>query len=105
MRGSIFWVRLEGLRRPAIVLSPDSRNRHAPDVIVVPCATGLSQLAWHVLLKKGEGGLPGDSMVSCERIATVRKENLLPQPLGEPLSPTRMREIEKAVISALGIVQ
>jgi mRNA-degrading endonuclease toxin of MazEF toxin-antitoxin module len=90
-------------RRPAVILSPEMRNRLANDVIIVPCSTSARAMAWHVLLRPGEAGLSHACMAKCEQIATVPKSWVDPEELGR-LSPGRMREVELAVLSALGIL-
>jgi len=90
-------------QRPAIILSPDVRNRLANDVIVVPCSTTARSMTWHVQLRRGEAGLPQACMAKCEQIATVPKSWVEPAELGR-LSAQRMREVELAVLSALGIL-
>jgi mRNA-degrading endonuclease toxin of MazEF toxin-antitoxin module len=101
-RGAVHWVSLDK-RRPAILLSPDVRNRLANDVIVVPCSISARAMAWHVQLRRGEAGLSEACMAKCEQIATVPKTWVDPAELGR-LSPGRMREVELAVLSALGIL-
>jgi mRNA-degrading endonuclease toxin of MazEF toxin-antitoxin module len=101
-RGAIHWVSLDK-RRPAIVLSPEVRNRLANDVIVVPCSTGARAMSWHVRLRQGEAGVAQPCMAKCEQIATVPKSWVDPAELGR-LSAGRMREVELAVLSALGIL-
>ena len=102
-RGCLYWVRLDK-RRPALLLSPDARNKHASDVIVVPASTVLRAGPWHVRLRKGEGGVPAASVLKCEQITTLPKDCLEPQPLGTPLSPIRIGEVERAVLRAIGVV-
>ena len=101
-RGAVHWVSLDK-RRPAIVLSIDARNRLASDVVIVPCSTSARPMSWHVSLRRGEAGMPQACMAKCEQIATVSKSWIEPKELGR-LSPGRMREIELAVLSALGIL-
>lgn len=101
-RGQLFWVELDK-RRPALVISPTRRNELANDVLVVPCSTKGRAAPWHVSLRRGEGGLPYDSMAKCEQITLVRKSDLSASPLGEPLTPGRMAEVERALLRALGI--
>jgi len=101
-RGAVHWVSLDK-QRPAIILSPDVRNRLANDVIVVPCSTTARSMTWHVQLRRGEAGLPQACMAKCEQIATVPKSWVEPAELGR-LSAQRMREVELAVLSALGIL-
>jgi mRNA-degrading endonuclease toxin of MazEF toxin-antitoxin module len=101
-RGAVHWVSLDK-ERPAIILSPDVRNRLANDVIIVPCSTTARRMTWHVQLQRGEAGLPQDCRAKCEQIATIPKSWIEPTELGR-LSAARMREVELAVLSALGIV-
>jgi mRNA interferase MazF len=102
-RGLLYWAALDK-RRPVLVLSPDLRNELANDVVVAPLSSTLRPLRWHVRLEKGEGGLREASMVKCESPQTVPTEWLEVRPLGRALSPTRMQQIERALLSALGIL-
>ena len=106
-RGHLYWVRIPdepgGKRRPALVVSSDVRNRLASDVIVVPLSTVLREAPTHVRLRVGEGGLRQPSMVKCEQITTLRRDRLLTRALGGALSRTRMVEIEKAILRAIGV--
>ena len=101
-RGAVHWVSLDK-RRPAVILSPDVRNRLANDVIIVPCSTRARPMIWHVEIRRGEAGLTQACQAKCEQIATVPKSWVEPTELGR-LSPGRMREVEVAVLSALGIL-
>jgi len=101
-RGAVHWVALDK-RRPAIILSPDVRNRLANDVIIVPCSTRARAMTWHVQIRRGEAGVPQACMAKCEQVATVPKSWIDDVELGQ-LSARRMREVELAVLSALGIV-
>jgi len=100
-RGSIHWVSLDK-RRPAIVVSADSRNVAANDVVVIPCSTAAHRMRWHVPLRSGEGGLPESCMAKCEQITTLSKVDVEKDELGV-LSAARMRQIERALLSALSI--
>jgi mRNA-degrading endonuclease toxin of MazEF toxin-antitoxin module len=102
LRGYIYWSHLDK-RRPAIVVSPDRRNAAAYDSILVPCSTRMRPGSWHVVLRKAEGGLPETCVAKCEGIVTVRHDLIESEPLGGQLSPSRMREIEIAIMRALGI--
>ncbi len=108
-RGEIYLVRLPGhptdpKARPALVVSMDVRNRLANDVIVVPLSTTLRPAPTHVELSAGEGGLNQVSMAKCEQVTTLDKSFLLRGPFAGSVSPAKMREIEKAVQRAIGIV-
>ena len=106
-RGHIYWVRIPGepraKRRPALVVSPDVRNRLAHDVIVVPLSTNLRMAPTHVRLGPGEGGVTKTSVIKAEQIMTLPKERLQPRSHGGPLSSRRMAAVEKAVLRAIGV--
>jgi mRNA-degrading endonuclease toxin of MazEF toxin-antitoxin module len=106
-RGHLYWVRVPdepgGKRRPALVVSPDSRNRLASDVIVVPVSSVMRDAPTHVRLRAREGGLLRPSVVKCEQITTLRRERLVPRSLGGNLAPARMVEVEKAILRAIGV--
>jgi len=106
-RSHVYWVRIPdepgGKRRPALVVSPDVRNRLANDVIVVPVSSVLREAPTHVRLRAHEGGLALPSMVKCEQITTLRRDRLAPRPLGSAISSNRMLEIEKAILRAIGV--
>jgi mRNA-degrading endonuclease toxin of MazEF toxin-antitoxin module len=101
-RGHLYWAEMEN-RQPVLVVSVDARNERAIDVLVVPCSTNLREAPTHVLLRRGEGGLPLDSVLKCEQITNLRKHAIDPVPLGMPIRPGRMAEVERAVLRAIGI--
>ncbi len=101
-RGTLYWAWLDK-RRPVLVISTDSRNERANDVIVVPCSTALREAPTHVRLARGEGGLPRDSVLKCEQILTKPKRDVEPTPIGLPLRSGRVAEVERAVLRAIGI--
>ncbi len=101
-RGSLYWARLDK-RRPVLVLSINARNERAGDLIVVPCSTTLREAPTHVRLARGEGGSPQACMLKCEQITTLPQDDLDTTALGSPLGGNRLREIELAVMRAIGI--
>jgi mRNA-degrading endonuclease toxin of MazEF toxin-antitoxin module len=106
-RAHFYWVPIPGeyrqKRRPALVVSIESRNRLANDVLVVPASTTLRPSPTHVRLKKGQGGIPRDSVLKCEQITALPKELLSEAALGGPLSDAVMGEVERGVIRSIGI--
>lgn len=106
-RGHIYRVQIPGEPgrkiRPALVLSPDVRNRLANDVIVVPLSSHLREAPTHVRLQRKEGGLPRVSMIKAEQISTLPRGRLDARPLGGPLSAERMVAVEKAVLRSIGV--
>ena len=101
-RGCIHWARLDK-RRPVLVLSPNYRNEWATDVLAVPCSTVRKIAPTHVLLKRGEGGLPSPFAAKCEQVATLLRADLEPEALGSPISRERLDAVERALLGALGI--
>jgi mRNA-degrading endonuclease toxin of MazEF toxin-antitoxin module len=99
-RGSIHWANVEK-RRPILIVSPDGRNEFAHDVLAVPCSTSARRMRWHVELRRGEAGVVHECLLLCEQVGVVRKELIDPHDLGM-LSAARMREVELALLSALG---
>ncbi len=106
-RGHIYRVQIPGepgqKSRPALVLSPDVRNRLASDVIVVPLSSHLRAAPTHVRLRPREGGLPRASVVKAEQITTLPRDRLSPRPLGGPLAAHRLLAVEKAVLRSIGV--
>ena len=90
--------------RPALVVSLDVRNRLANDVMVVPLSTTLRLAPTHVELSAGEGGLKETSMAKCEQVTTLDKSFLIRGPFAGTISASLMREVEKAIQRAIGIV-
>jgi len=103
-RGHLYWARLpEDKRRPVLIVSPEARNEHASDVIVIPVSTVLRQGPWHVPLRRREGGLPLASIAKCEQITTLPRDLIDDTPLGAALAPARMEEVERAILRAIGV--
>jgi mRNA-degrading endonuclease toxin of MazEF toxin-antitoxin module len=102
-RGFLYWALLDK-RRPVLVLSIDARNERANDLIVIPCSTTLREAPTHVRLGRGEGGVPQACMLKCEQITTLAKDDLDPVAIGSPLTPGRLRDVERAVARAIGVV-
>jgi mRNA interferase MazF len=101
-RGRLYYVRLDK-RRPALVISHDVRNQYASDVLVIPCSTVLTDAPTHVRLRRGEGGVKATTILKCEQITNLIKGDIDAEALGPPLPPARLREVEMAVLRAIGI--
>lgn len=90
--------------RPALIVSPDSRNQYSNSVLAVPIATNLRPAPTHMLLPAGEGGLSFDSMARCENVSYVHKSRLRRGPFSNSIRPAPMREIERSMFRAFGII-
>ena len=107
-RGEIYLVNLPSKPKdiknwPALVVSLDIRNELANDIIVVPLSTNLRSSPTHVLLQEGEGGLSKASMAKCEQVTTIDKFLLIRGPFAGKISNERVKEIEKAIMIAIGL--
>lgn len=101
-RGYVYLAHLDKLR-PVLVISPNVRNELASDVIVVPCSTILSTAPTHVRLRRGEGGLPEASVLKCEQITTLHKDDVRRHALGGPVPAKKVLEVERAILRAIGV--
>lgn len=101
-RGYLYWAHLDKWR-PALVVSPDVRNALASDVLVVPCSTVLRPAPTHVGLRRREAGVPEASMLKCEQVTTLHKSDVRPEALGGALSAAKVREVERAILRAVGV--
>ena len=108
-RGEVWYANLDPTqgseqsgRRPVLVLQNDAINRAISTVIAVPLTTNLrcAALPSCVLIAKGEGGLPGDSVGLCHQLR-VLDEARLQEKIGKVSSAT-MTEIEGCVLFTLG---
>lgn len=100
-QGDIYWIDFGiprgselGYRHPHVVIQNNVFNASRLKTIVVCALT--SNIKWaespgNVLLKKGEGNLPKDSVVNITQIETVDK-SFLAEKIGT-LSPSRIKQI------------
>lgn len=104
-RGEVWSVAFpdESKLRPALIVSPDARNQFANSVLAIPLTTNLRPLATHVLLPGRQGGLAHDSMARCENMTLIHKSRMRRGGFAGTVSPALIREIERALMLALGI--
>lgn len=98
-RGDIFYAELEGRGcqqkgiRPVVVYSNNMNNYHSPTLNIFPVTKQMKDLCVHVYI---EGcGLREPSMVLCEQIRTINKDQLL-EKIGT-LTDEDMERIDDAV--------
>lgn len=101
-RGFLYWARSDK-RRPMLVVSSNDFNARAAYVCAVPATTRLRPFRTHVSLVRGEGGVDRPSMLQCEHLLELRIGDFEPEPLGPPLTPERMRAVEAAIRTYLGL--
>ncbi len=108
-RGEIYWVRLDpvvgseqGGTRPALVVQNDVGNERAPTTIVAPITSRLPAREYPFQARLPEHLLGKPSVVSCAQIRTVAKARLSPEPIAA-LPPSLMRQVDRALMVALGL--
>ena len=108
-QGDIFWVELgvpnasePGDRHPHVVVQNNVFNQSRINtVIVCPLTSNLKRAAapGNVLLEKGEGNLPKESVVNISQVITVNKSDLV-EKIGS-LSRARIKQIIEGVKLAI----
>ena len=104
-QGDVFWFDFgvpngsePGYSRPVIVIQNDMFNRSKIDTVVIIATTTNYELAQdpgNVLVKKGEGGLPKDSVANISQLYTVDKSSLT-EKIGT-LSSAKIQQIIEGV--------
>ena len=104
-QGDIFWINLgnptgsePGYRHPHVVIQNNIFNESRINTVVVCALTSNIKRAaapGNVLLKKGEGNIPKDSVANISQIITVNKSDLVER-IGS-LSPSRTKQIIRGV--------
>ncbi|HEY2584430.1 MAG TPA: type II toxin-antitoxin system PemK/MazF family toxin [Tepidisphaeraceae bacterium] len=90
--------------RPALIVSPNSRNEFANSVLAVPITTNLRPSPTHLLLAAGQGGLSFDSMARCENVSYIHKSRLRRGSFTGTIGGALMHGIEQCLLRAFGIV-
>ena len=102
-RGEIWLVRLDpGIgseikkTRPALIISNDINNQHAPLATVLPISDkGAKVYPFEVAISEGISGLSKPSKIKCQQIRTIDKERLVKK-LGT-VEKELMLDIEEAL--------
>lgn len=99
-RGEIHWAKIPGQpgdtkERPVLVVSTDSRNQFANDILVVPLSTTLRPSPTHVYLPAGSGGISLPSVAKCELIAALDKIFLLADHWTDKLHPHKCAKLKR----------
>lgn len=104
-QGDVYWVDFgtprgsePGFRHPHVVIQNNVFNASRINTVLVCALT--SNLKWakapgNILLKKGEGNLPKDSVINVSQIETIDKSFLI-EKIGA-LSPSRVRQIIEGI--------
>ena len=106
-RGEIWQVQLpdESKRRPALIISTNTRNQFSNSVLIVPITSNLKPSQTHVLLPAGQGGLKHASMARCENLGYLQKGLVHRAGFSGEVAPGLLRQIETSILLALGITR
>src|SRR5688572_14698561 len=100
-RGEVRWYRFAGpdKRRPVVVLTRDSALEFLGEVTIAPVTTTIRDIPSEVVLTTRDG-MPRDCAVNLDHLQTVSRGRL--EALITTLTPSRMAELRRALLFALG---
>ena len=108
--GDIFLANLDpvkgseqGRERPVIVFQNPALNRFTSTYLCIPLTTNLSRksIIGTCFIKKGDGGLPQDSVALCFQMRAIDKSRLLKK--YGTLNRATLNALANAILSAIGI--
>lgn len=110
-RGNVYFVELgkqigsvqSGIR-PCVVIQNDKGNEYSPTIIVAPLTSSVKKMHMptHVIMPATEG-LFCNSMVVCEQIVTVSREQI--RNFVCRISDDSMAKIDRAVGISIGLIE
>ena len=109
-RGDIYYADLnpvigseQGGRRPVLIISNDTGNRHSPTVIAAAITSqiGKARLPTHIELEAQNYGLTRNSVILLEQIRTIDKSRLR-EKMGRLDAPT-MNRVDDAIAVSFGL--
>jgi mRNA-degrading endonuclease toxin of MazEF toxin-antitoxin module len=102
-RGEVWWIQFlgEDKRRPAVVVSPNVRNREGENVIVVGCTSKRTDQIYDDEVKLDGLNLPEPTKIQCDYLYTI-KQSILGEKI-TTLLDSHLDELEEALSVALGI--
>lgn len=110
-RGEIWFANLNPTRgseqagiRPIIIFQANAINKFTTTVLAIPLTTNLQRasLPTCVLISKGEGNLPNDSVALCHQLRVLDKIRLQ-QKIGM-LNQQTLSVIENRMLITMGII-
>lgn len=108
-RGDIFYADLspvvgseQGGVRPVLIIQNNVGNKYSPTIIAGAITSQLTKakLPTHIEVKKGQFGLPKDSVILLEQLRTLDKRRLR-EKLGALDRGTQLK-VDKAILISLG---
>lgn len=93
----------EGKTRPCLVIQNDVGNQASPTTIIVAITSKTEkEYPFTVFVRKGDGGLPLDSLVLCNHIRTISTDYRVIKKIGS-LKPDIMKKVGEALKASLGL--
>jgi mRNA interferase MazF len=101
-RGDVYWYTFKApdKRRPVLILTRTSAISYLNSLTIAPITTTVRDIPSEVFLSRDEGML-ADCAANLDNLQTIPKVQL--NGLITSLSPLRMREVNQALVFALGI--
>lgn len=103
-RGDLWWVQFPGedKQRPAVVVSPDVRNREGKNVIIAGCTTKRTDEVYDDEVLLDGLSLPELTKVQCDYLYTVKQSHL--RSFEMTLLSNQIEKLNRALQIAVGIV-
>lgn len=106
-RGCIYYAKLPDVpedEKTVLVVSADAIGEFMKPVVVqITSRARIRTLPTCVELRAGEGGLDKTSYALCHQIATLAPDMIEEEPLGKPISPLKIVEVNRALGEALDL--
>ncbi|MBO5224455.1 MAG: type II toxin-antitoxin system PemK/MazF family toxin [Clostridia bacterium] len=108
-RGEIYYADLspvlgseQGGVRPVLIIQNDVGNKYSPTVIASAVTSSMTKakLPTHIEIKRGQYGMPKDSVVLLEQLRTLDKRRLKTK-IGQ-IDNVRMELVNRAILISLG---
>ncbi|MFB6357332.1 MAG: type II toxin-antitoxin system PemK/MazF family toxin [bacterium] len=102
-RGELWWIQFPGedKQRPAVIVSPNVRNREGENVIVAGCTTKRVDQIYDDEVKLDGIDLDQQTKVQCDYLYTI-KQSLLMNKESELLA-YHLEQLDEALTVALGM--
>jgi mRNA-degrading endonuclease toxin of MazEF toxin-antitoxin module len=106
-RGCIYRAKLPDVpdeEKTVLVVSAEHIGEFMkPIVVQVTSSARIRTIDTAVELRAGEGGLERNSYALCHQIATLEDDMIEETPLGAPISPGKLVEVNRALAEALDL--
>lgn len=103
VREDLWWVQFPGQnkRRPAVIVSPDVRNKEGENVIIAGCTTQTSDFVYDDEVLLDGLNLEEPIKVQCDYLYTI-KQAMLSEKITRLLD-VHMEELDQALLVAAGV--